>query len=251
METGCLGHPFSIVAGSTVAQELAITLAHLRDAAELYRQLARARRDASEGHRREADLAALDAEYADDQARAAELRRARSVEAARLEDELQTLEARLRDRRACRPADAATQEAVIRDVATMRRRRDAIEQQLLDLWQEPDADESAATRQDIAGRQGEQTARWERAERARPEIERDLEHLLSRLPTRIARQLQRAAGRLDQPIADLVQGACDACGYAMPAQDAINADREAELINCQGCGRHVVPRSSRKTRDRG
>ncbi|MBD3220562.1 hypothetical protein GF314_04905, partial [bacterium] len=193
-----------------MAQELAITLAHLRDAAELYRQLARARRDADEGHRREADLVALDAEYADDQARLAEQRRERSVEAARLEDELQTLEARLRDRRACRPADPATQEAVIRDVEAMRRRRDDIEGKLLDLWQEPDDGPATAARQDIATRQGEQTARWQRAERARPEIERDLQYLLERLPTRIARQLQRAAGRLDQPIADLVEGACDA-----------------------------------------
>ncbi|MBD3220372.1 hypothetical protein GF314_03940 [bacterium] len=133
----------------------------------------------------------------------------------------------------------------------MRRRRDDIERKLLDLWQEPDDGPATAARQDIATRQGEQTARWQRAERARPEIERDLEYLLDRLPTRIARQLQRAAGRLDQPIADLVEGACDACGYAMPAQEAINADREAELITCQGCGRFIVPRSSRKTRDRG
>jgi predicted nucleic acid-binding Zn-ribbon protein len=238
-----------------VDQELTITLARLREAAELYRQRARARRDGAAG----SDLAGLDAEYADDQRATERARQERAVAAARLEDELQSLENRLRDRRACRPADTATQQAIIRDVEAMRGRRDEIEKQLLALWQDHevadrqddrDDRDAAAARQKIATRQQAADRRRAQAELAVPEIESELAHLMKRLPPRVARQLERAGRRLDDPIADLVQGSCDSCGYAMPAQDAIDADREAALVTCQGCGRFVVPRSSRKTRNR-
>ena len=240
--------------------EVQLTIARLRDAAELYRQLARVRRDEQEGARRGRDLDALDAEYAADAAVARGEGEAGHVEAAGLERDLRALEARLQQRRSVRAPDAATQLALADEIAALRRQRDELEQRLLEVWQRDqdsdtiaaaDAAEAAAERERIAERRQTQTARAERAGLARPEIENDLHHLLRRLPPRVASRLARLAGRHDDPIADLVQGACDSCGQALPAQLALDVDREAQLVTCQGCGRYVVPRSSRKTRDQG
>jgi hypothetical protein len=63
--------------------ELQLILARLRDAAELYRQLAAARRDADDGARRQDSLTALDAEYADDLSSASTQRQQRERQASR------------------------------------------------------------------------------------------------------------------------------------------------------------------------
>jgi len=240
--------------------ELQLTLERLRDAAELYRQLAKSRRDEADGNRREADLDALDAEYAEDLAGVAEEQSVRRDAAAELEAELQALETRLRERRARKPHDADSQLAIVKDIENLRCRRDKVEQQLLELWQQnASADDAAAAearnvgdeRDRIARNRRDQAERVAKAGRALPEIEADLHHLLRHLSPRIKSRLGRMADRLGDPVADLVTGACGSCGYAMPAQDAVNADREAELVTCQGCGRYIVARSSRKTRAGG
>ncbi|MEZ4387504.1 MAG: hypothetical protein R3D98_07970 [Candidatus Krumholzibacteriia bacterium] len=240
--------------------ELQLTLIRLREAAELYRQRVQARRDQAEGVRREANLTALDAEYADDLSEVAARRRQREHAAAALEAELQGLEAKLRERRSRPPADAHTQLALTREVASLRQRRDQVEQQLLDLWQsnsnadlaaEQETTSVTVQRAQLADRQRTASHRAAQAGLALPEIEAELGHLLQRLPARVASRVGRLAGRHDDPVADLLQGSCGSCGYAMPPQDAVDADREARLVVCQGCGRYVVPRSSRKTRDLG
>lgn len=237
-----------------------LTLARLRDAAELYRQLARARHDQSEGERRGANLEALDAEYAQDLEAAAQAQTVRRTEAEELEAELQALETRLRERRARKPHDADSQLAIARDIEALRSRRDQVEQQLMELWQRHENDDRAAARetqgvndqrQNIAQRRQDQQERAAKAGRAVPEIEQDLHFLVRQLPPRLRSRLGRMAERLGDPVADLVQGACGSCGYAMPAQDAVDADREAALVVCQGCGRYIVARSSRKTRSGG
>lgn len=240
--------------------DLQLTLARLRDAAELYRQLVAARRDAEEGDRREASLTALDAEYADDLSSASNERQQREHAAAGLEAELRGLEAKLRERRARPASDAHTQLALVRDIAALRQRRDVIEQQLLDLWQRnsaadlADAEEAAAVtdqRRRLADQHADAASRADRAGLAVPEIEGELDHLLGQVPVRIGGRLRKLADRLGDPVADLLQGSCGSCGYTMPPQDAVDADREARLVVCQGCGRYVVPRSSRKTRNPG
>jgi predicted nucleic acid-binding Zn-ribbon protein len=240
--------------------ELQLILARLRDAAELYRQLAAARRDADEGTRRQDSLSALDAEYADDLSSASTQRQQREHAAAGLEAELKGLEAKLRERRARPPADAHTQLALLRDIDALRERRDRIEQQLLDLWQSnsaadlADAEEAATVtgqRERLADQQLDVAQRAGRAGLALPEIEGELDHLLRQIPVRISGRLRKLADRLGDPVADLLQGSCGSCGYTMPPQDAVDADRDARLVVCQGCGRYVVPRSSRKTRNPG
>jgi predicted nucleic acid-binding Zn-ribbon protein len=237
--------------------QLELTLARLRDLADLYRERARAQLHQADGVRREADLVALDAEYADDLAAAEKDQRARDGEARRLEDELKALEAKLQDRRRRQATDAATVLALADEIANLRQKRDELEQQLLTIWQRNDLsaadllgerDSVAAQRETLAHRREELARRAAQADRALPEIEGELGHLIRQLPVRVASRLTRLAQRLDDPIADLVGGACGTCGQSLPPQSAVDADRGSALVTCQGCGRFVVARSSRRTR---
>jgi uncharacterized protein len=238
-------------------QHVVVTLARLRDAAELYRQLADARRHQARGQERTAELAALAAEYVDDLGDLSRDDRQQRQAVRRLEDELASLEARLQDRRARRSADAGTIVALDREIAALQARREALEQELLARWQQDDdraaelSSEAAVTstvRQRLARQQDELRERRQRADRAVPEITTELAHLAGQLPPRVARLLERIAGRHADPVADLVQGSCAGCGLSLPPQAAVDADREAALVQCQGCGRYVVARSSRRTR---
>jgi uncharacterized protein len=240
-----------------VDQELVVTLARLRDAAELYRQLAQARRDLTQGLDRAADLEALADEYSSDLSLAQHHDRQQQAESRRLEDALASLEARLQDRRARHPHDAGTLLALNDEIASLQRRRDDLERQLLELWQRDDTTaaalaaetaETAGVRERLGRRCAELQVRSERAARAVPEITAELEHLGKLLPRRVAGRLDQIARRHADPVADLLQGACAGCGLSLPLQEAVDADREAALIACRGCGRYIVPRSSRKTR---
>ncbi len=240
--------------------ELEMTLARLRDAADLYRQLATARRQQDEGVRRDHHLTALDAEYKSDLAAAEKVGRSRNSEVRLLEDDLQSVEDKLRDRSSRQPVDAGTVLALADEIASLRKRRDALEQQLLDRWQQGDTAaavlagerEDAATERDKIARQKQDAAdRAARADLAVPEIEGELAHLVKQLPARVAGSLRRIARRFPDPVADLLAGSCGGCGQSLPAQEAVDVDREKALIICQGCGRYVVARSSRKTRGWG
>ncbi len=240
-----------------VDQPIVVTLGRLRDAADLYRQLAAATRDHERGATREADLAALDAEYQDDAQRQDLAAAARDRAGADLEATLREVEERLRKRRAAPRQDAVTTARLSEEIAALRQRRDQLEQQLLDLWQDHDqADRSdaaehaavAAARERIAAERAERRRRREQADQAVPEITGELEHLHRGLPRRISSRLRQLARRHADPIADLVQGACGSCGQSLTPQEAVDADREAALITCEGCGRYVVARSSRRTR---
>lgn len=237
---------------------LIVTLARLREAAELYRQLETARRDQAVGPVGEQDLAALAQEYTDDLAETRHQGRQLHQQARRLEDELQQLEAKLQDRRQRQTGDAGTVLALAAEIAVLQRRRDALEQQILELWQKGEtaagalaAERAAAAQaqQRLACRRQELQDRSRRAERAVPEIDAELAHLLRQLPRPVAGRLAQIARRHSDPVADLNQGACAGCGQNLPLQQAFDADREAALIVCQGCGRFIVPRSSRRTRD--
>jgi len=240
-----------------VSLELELTLARLREAADLYRQIAKARRDQSEGQRREISLTALDAEYQDDLAADEKQVRARKVEAGRLEDALQALEAKLQDRRSRHPSDAATVLAMSNEISLLKKQRDQLEQQLLNLWQDNEKADSVSAQERkaaeivrgrLADRREDFAAKAAQADRAVPEIQGELEHLLKQIPVRVSRRVSRLGTQHDEPIADLITGSCGCCGYRMTPQEALDADREAALITCQGCGRYVVARSSRKTR---
>jgi predicted nucleic acid-binding Zn-ribbon protein len=234
-----------------------LTLAKLRDLADLYRQLAVARRDQDHGARREQDLAALDAEYADDAGDLDAAADGRRQESAALEATLREVEQKLQQRRAAPRHDASTTARLADEIATLQRRRDQLEQRLLELWQEQDrADragaagqaEAATAREGIAAERAERAERRRKADLAVPEITGEIELLHRRLPRRVGSRLRQIARRHDDPVADLVQGACGSCGHRLPPQDAVDADREASLITCEGCGRYVVARSSRRTR---
>jgi len=240
-----------------VDEPIDLTLARLREAAELYRQLAAARRDQEQGAARERSLAELDAEYEAD-ARADAGRAAdREQEAAALEAALREVEARLQQRRAAPRHDAATTARLAEDISALRRRRDQLEQQLLELWQSHEAAAgedlagaatSGVARERIRAERAERAARREKADLAVPEIEGELAVVMRRMPRRVCSRLQQIARRHADPVADLVAGACGSCGQSLTPQDAVDADREAALITCQGCGRYVVARSSRRTR---
>ncbi len=233
-----------------------VTLALLRDAAELYRQLATARRDQDRRQRRAPDLDLLAAEYDDDLAAVRRDDRHLRSEARRLEDALQQLEAKLADRRSRRAADAGTALALTAEIAALQDTRQELERQLLDLWQRNQetaqnvAREQAvadAARQRLAHERDDVLLRGRRADEAVPEIARELEHLTRRLPRQIASRLAQVARRHADPVADLRHGACAGCGQSLPPQEAVDADRETALVVCQGCGRYVVARSSRLT----
>lgn len=238
-------------------QQLDVTLARMRDVAELYRQLAQARHADTDGRRRQSDLGALDQEYADDLVVAAGERRAERVLVRKVEDDLQQVEAKLQDRRSRRPTDATTMAAIVSDIEALRKRRDELEQQLVELWgrDEVHADQQATEtqdvqtrRDDIARRRQHEAERVAKAGLAQQDIEDELAGSLGRLPIRVAGRLKRLSTQLVDPVADLIQGTCGGCGQAMPPQDAVDVDRETALAVCQGCGRYIVARSSRKTR---
>lgn len=236
-------------------EEVDLTLAKLRDAADLYRELAHARHDLSEGRRRVRDLADAAAEYRQDEEAASDDLRRRRREARALEDELQTLENRLADRRSRPATDPGMVLAMADEIRNLEARREQLEQRLLETWRQADLPvqdaETEVRRDQVAARRQEQDERAERAGRAIAEIEGELNHQLTKLPTRVARKLARIAGRHDEPVADLLEGSCGGCGQSLPPQEAVDADRERALIICQGCGRYVVARSSRRTRGRG
>ena len=232
--------------------QLDLALARLRDVADLYRQLSTARHDLSDSERREHDLAELDAEYVDDLAATGDDLRRRRQQARRLEDELKALEDRLQDRRSRQAGDAATVLALAGEIQSLRGRRDQLERELLDLWQTgetaaaalaEETRQAADQRRAIAARRRDHAESAGRAGRAVPEIEGELGHLVGQLPTKVGRRLQQVARRHVDPVANLVAGNCGSCGQSLPPQDAVDADREAALIVCQGCGRYVVARS--------
>lgn len=235
--------------------EVELTLAKLRDAADLYRELAQARRDRSEGRRRARDLAEADREYRQDEDTAVGELRRRRREARGLEDELQALENRLADRRSRPAADPSLVLALAAEIRSLEERREALEQRLLVTWQEaaaPVQDTAIKARHEqVVARRHEQSVRAEKAGRALAEIAGELDHQLGKLPVRVSRKVSQIARRHDDPVADLVEGSCGGCGQSLPPQSAVDADRERALIVCQGCGRYVVARSSRRTRGRG
>jgi predicted nucleic acid-binding Zn-ribbon protein len=245
---------------AAVDRERMLLFAHLREAADLYRQLAHARHGRDGTAERDEHLAGLASEYDQDAADADAAQRRDLAAVRRIEDELATVEQRLRDRRSRQDGRPGTVAALAAEISALRERRDQLEQQLLQAWQ--DVEQAAAGheahRQDAAA--GRRRADRERADladradqagRAAPRLETELEVVAARLPVRVARRLAQAARRHDDPIADLVEGACGSCGQHLPPQEAVDADREAALVTCQGCGRYVVARSSRRTRGTG
>ena len=241
-------------------REQMLLFAHLREAADLYRQLAAARhgRDGSSG--RDEHLAGLASEYDQDVADADAAERRDRAAVRRVEDELADVERRLRDRRARQDGRPGTVAALAADITALRARRDQLEQQLLQAWQDVEqavAGHQAHRREAAAGRERAESERADlaghadRAGREVPRLEAELDAVLARLPVRVARRLAQAGRRHDDPIADLIEGACGSCGQHLPPQEAVDADREAALVTCQGCGRYVVARSSRRTRGTG
>jgi predicted nucleic acid-binding Zn-ribbon protein len=235
--------------------ELDLTLAKLRDAADLYRELARARREQSEGRRRARDLADADREFEQDEhAASAELRRRRQ-DARRLEDELQGLENKLSDRRTRPASDPGTVLALADEIRGLEARHEELERRLLEVWREaeapPVARDEGWSREDAALRHREQVERADKAARAIAEVEGELDHQLGKLPPRVGRKVAQIARRHPDPVADLVEGSCGGCGQSLPPQEAVDADSERALITCQGCGRFVVARSGRRIRGRG
>ena len=238
-------------------QHLTVTLARLRDAAELYRQLDAAQRHRDDAQQRQADLLALDAEYAADQEEAGRSDRDGRDEVRRLTDELAALTAKLADRRQRAATEAKLAAALAVDIASLERCRDELQARIREVQEQTaragaalaaDATVAADARAGIA-RQREVLADCGRqAEAAVPEITEELAHLLRLLPPRVAGRLAQIARRHGDPVADLVQGACAGCGQTLPFQHAVDADREAALVICQGCGRYIIPRSSRRTR---
>ncbi len=247
-------HPV-FVRGNPLDHELELTLAKMRDSADLFRELARARHDRSEGQRRARDLADAGAEFRQDEAAANDDLRRRRRDARQLEDELQTLENRIADRRSRPVTDPGTVLAVADEIRKLKVRREELEQRLLETWQQANGPvqdvETEVRREQVDRRRREQSERAERAGRAIPEIEGELDHQLGKLPIRLGRKLKQIVRRHDEPIADLIEGSCGGCGQSLPPQEAVDADRERALIVCQGCGRYVVARSSRRTRGWG
>ncbi len=238
-------------------QPLIATLACLRDAAELYRQLATAERHQAQAASRTVDLEAAVAEWDDDIAASAADGRRRQRDTIGLEDELEAIETKLRDCRSREARDATTAQALADQLEALQRRRVELEARLIERWQQDDraaADRTAevgaaaAARARLSVRQADLEQRRQRAERAVPEILAELEQLRGQLPARVGNRLAQVARRHADPVADLAQGACGGCGQRLTPQEALAVEREAQLLACQGCGRFVVSRSSRRTR---
>lgn len=238
-------------------QSLIVTLARLREASELYRQLEEAGRHQMAAQSRARDLAALSCEYGEDLEPARRQERDLRSQARRLEDELEQIELKLQDRRSRRTGNAGAILALADELAALQARRVELERHLLELWQQNEdaardleAEQAAAdAAQHRLARESEHLAvRCRRADRAVPEITNELLQLLQRLPRQVAGKLEKIAQRYADPVADLHLGACATCGQSLPPQKAVDADREVALVVCQGCGRFIVARSSRRTR---
>jgi predicted nucleic acid-binding Zn-ribbon protein len=240
--------------------ETSLVLTHLREIAALYEELAVARGAVQSAPERADHLAELDREHRDDLAGEQDAVAARRSEARRLEGELRDLEARLQERREQRGGLAGPQQvlALQRELAGLRERRDALERELLAAWETTEREEAAlgvsaqrtdAARTEIATRAAGVAQRGARARAAVEEIDAELAGRLARLPVRVAKKLERLSARWPDPIAGLNAGACASCGYALPAQMALDADREANLVICQGCGRFVVVRRGLRAKE--
>ncbi len=233
--------------------EIGPILHDLREVAGLYEELVRARTVVSEAAGRDAHLTGLSAEYTADLTDAAAIVADRRRQAHRLEGELRDLEARLQVRRARRARihDAHSAAALASELEHLQVKRDALEAELIASWEAADAQTASLAettetvdrqRSQIVERQGDLAQRREHASVAGLEVTQDLQAVLKRLPAPMAARLKRLATQLGNPIAGIVGGACDACGYQLPAQKAVDVDRDREVPTCNGCGRFIVAR---------
>jgi predicted nucleic acid-binding Zn-ribbon protein len=81
-----------------------------------------------------------------------------------------------------------------------------------------------------------------RGEESALEAKRD--GLLGQLPPGLRGRYQRIhAAKKGQALAELVAGACAACGATLPPQTAIEVRRGTNVLECPSCGRILVHRS--------
>ena len=82
-----------------------------------------------------------------------------------------------------------------------------------------------------------------KSEEAALEARRD--GLLAELPQQLRGRYQRIhTAKNGEALAELVAGACGACGAAMPLQTAIEVRRGQNVLECPSCGRILVYRSA-------
>lgn len=225
----------------------------MRLAASLYDELVSARAIVDTHDGRDALLTGLDAEFGADLAAASARVADRQRRARQLEGELRDLEMRLQERRGRRAQikDAHGAQALVSELARMQDRRDALEAELLAAWQavESEAAQLQSTSAAVAAQHDRITndqhalgAQHDRAVAAQSEVAEELVVVLGRLPDSLAGRLRRLASRLGNPIAGMTGGACDVCGYSLPAQKAMDVDCDRSYPICAGCGRFIVAR---------
>ncbi len=143
------------------------------------------------------------------------------------------------------------QQALAHELEHLRVQRDALEAQILKVWDIADketahlATAEAATDASVARIAQERedlAAREQRASAALAEVEAELQDVLAGLPARVTAKLSRLSTRYDNPVAGLAAGGCDACGQMLPQQQAIDVDHDRALPACTGCGRFIVAR---------
>lgn len=200
----------------------------------------------------EASLAELEARLAAASERRDEARRAQSAlehELASVEAKIAELEARMYSGTVTAPRELQAMQA---DVEALRRRRGAVEDQVLEAMTATEAAEAEVA--ELQGQRSELDAQGTRLLAAIAEEEAAIDRELaiegdarrapaSRLPADLAQLYEQLRTRLDGiGAARLVNGRCSGCHLTLPATelDRIRREPPEALIRCDQCGRILV-----------
>lgn len=243
--------PLWIPAPGGVALEIKVVYATLAEVAALETRLATARAARDRHARRDDHLGALARELTADTDAARRAVEEAGAALRRLERELRDVEQAAGERRGrlAHVADPRQAVAVRTELATLERRREALEAEALGLLGALEAAEAAAGEaRDDEGRQRERTRTEldklaEAAGRGAAALaagEQEMERLLALLPADLARHLRRLQGRGGPSVVEIRDGACGGCFAQLPTALAGDVARRRAVVRCVSCACIVI-----------
>jgi len=172
--------------------------------------------------------------------------RDRELEVKGLSSKIEATENRLYSGRVRNPKELKNLED---ELHSLRRRREAIEDALLEAMLEVERLQSTRTAQEEA--LARIHAEWQAAQEALRAEQAKLQARLSRLQARRERQATAAGANLQlyedlwrrkagRPVALLKDGACQTCGMVLPTSEVQRVRYSQELCFCSSCGRVLL-----------